>query len=60
MELRSKEHYDLLLQFEKNFSGMRLDREPRELWSRGIIYENGATNQLFDAYRKGYALGKIV
>lgn len=57
--LFTKEHYDLLNQFEKNFKHLRLDREQsKELWAIGRIYENGETNQLFLAYRLGYAFGK--
>lgn len=57
--LQSKEHYDLLAMFEKEFKTMRLDKEAKELWQRGIIYQNGEVNKLFLAYRKGYALGKV-
>ena len=56
--LWKKEHYDLMTQFEKNFPGIRLDKEPKDLWSKGIIYQNGETNNLFKAYRLGYSLGK--
>ena len=42
--------------FEKSFSGLRLDREKdKELWKRGFVYENGEANELFMAYRAGYA-----
>jgi hypothetical protein len=58
--LKTKEHYDLMAQFEREFKGMRLDKEDKELWHKGIIYQNGETNNLFDAFRRGYSLGKLV
>jgi len=60
MTLLSKEHYELMENFERNFAEMRLNKEPKELWCKGIIYENGETNKLFLAYRLGYELGKSV
>lgn len=57
--LFTKEHYDLLAQFERTFHGERLDKEPQELWSIGQIYQSGEINKLFLAYRMGYAFGKI-
>jgi hypothetical protein len=60
MTLSGKEHYDLMAQFEKQYKGMRLDREKnKEIWRSGNIYENGETNALFLAYRMGYTLGKL-
>lgn len=57
--LNTKEHYDLLEAFERDFSEERLDREKdKELWKKGILYESGNTNNLFLAYRLGYSLGK--
>lgn len=56
--LFSKEHYDLLLIFEKEFKGIRLDKEPKEMWPKGNIYQSGEVNNLFKAYRSGYAYGK--
>lgn len=57
--LGTQEHYDLMDMFEREFHGMRLDREPKGSWSSGIVYQSGETNTLFLAYRKGYALGKV-
>lgn len=56
--LKTKEHYDLLESFERDFSSERLDKEPKDLWVKGIIYQNGHVNNLFKAYRMGYSLGK--
>jgi hypothetical protein len=58
--LTSKEHYDLLALFEREFKGRRLDREDKSLWPQGIIYQDGHVNALFDAYRRGYSAGKAI
>lgn len=52
--LVTKEHYDLLTQFEREHSG-RFDKEAKEFWPRGIIYQDGRVNEQFLAYRRGYA-----
>lgn len=52
--LKSQEHYDLMAAFERTHRG-RMDKEPKESWSRGIIYQDGQVNELFLAYRNGYA-----
>ncbi len=57
--LKSQEHYDLLDAFEREYSG-RHDREPKDLWPMGRVYQDGQVNELFIAYRRGYALGKAV
>jgi len=56
--LTSKEHYDLMAQFESEFRGHRLDRERKEMWARGNVYQDGTVNNLFLAYRRGYTLHK--
>lgn len=58
MLIKSKEHYDLIAAFEKIFPHERLDKENKDIWKDGHIYENGNTNNLFLAYRMGYASGK--
>ncbi len=57
MPLFSTDHYELMAMFEREFSSFRLDREPKELWPQGNIYQSGETNNLFTAYRKGAAYG---
>lgn len=54
----TREHYDLLACFEREFSYLRLDREPKELWKERCVYACGETNALYLAYVAGYALGK--
>ncbi len=56
----TKELYDLMEQFEKWQEHLRLDKEPKELWPRNHFYQNGETNQLFLAFRRGFYLGKSV
>jgi hypothetical protein len=60
MELKSQEHYDLMVSFEREFHGCRLDREAKNFWPMGVVYCDGQVNKLFDAYRKGYALHKSI
>jgi len=59
MKLFDEEHNKLIEMFEKEYKGNRLDKENKELWSRCIIYQDANVNNLFLAYRKGYALGVI-
>lgn len=58
--LNTKEHVDLIASFERNFKYERLDREPKDMWAKGRIYQSGTVNNLFLAYRMGYAFGKFV
>lgn len=60
--LYGAEHYALLDQFERDCKPLagRLDREGKSLWPKGIIYQDGRTNDLFLAYRRGYAYCKSV
>lgn len=61
MTLGSKEHMDMMAQFEKDAStvngipNLRLTREPKDIWSSGQIYQDGFVNQLFKIYSLGYA-----
>ena len=58
--IKDKEHYDLIKQFDKEYRGNRLDKETKDLWSKGCIYQDGEINNLFLAYRKGYSLRKSI
>lgn len=58
--LLTQEHYDLMAQFDREFKGERLDKEAKSFWAQGAIYQDGQVNKLFLAYRRGYALGKVV
>lgn len=54
MKIFAQEHYDLMIQFEREHSG-RFDKEAKEFWPKGIVYQDGHINELFLAYRRGYA-----
>jgi hypothetical protein len=58
--LKSREHYELIDSFDREFRHLRTDKEEKPLWEKGYVYANGSVNELFLAYRKGYALGKSV
>lgn len=60
MALFSQAHYELIAMFDREFKGHRLDKEVKEMWPKGYVYQNSETNNLFLAYRKGYALGAAV
>lgn len=57
--LMTREYYKLMEMFEKEQPG-RLDREAKEFWPQGRIYQNGEVNALFLMFQRGYALGKFV
>jgi len=55
----NKEHSDMMAVFERTVGkGRRLDREDKAIWTRGCIYQDGAVNELFLAFRAGFALAK--
>lgn len=59
MTINSKEHYDLIVMFEKEFKGEgRLDKEAKDLWVKGNVYQDGTLNRLFLAYRRGFDYGR--
>jgi Flp pilus assembly CpaE family ATPase len=61
MQLHTREHSELMERFEREFKSLPVSRkEPKEYWSRGIIYCHGETNNTFLAYRMGYAFGRAV
>lgn len=60
LALGSKGHEDLMRQFEAVYKGRRFDREPKGLWSKGYVYADGQTNELFIAFRHGAAYGLAV
>ena len=58
MQVGTKEFYDVISGFEKEYKFLRLDKEPEKLWKKGIVYQDGETNKLYLAYRLGYSLGR--
>lgn len=59
IQLRTKEHEELMKQFE-SFKPGRIDRESKDQWNKGIIYQNGEVNELFLMFRKGVAYGLMM
>ena len=58
--IATKEHYDLMAQFERVYKGLRFDREvDKNLWKMGYVYQSPETNKLFLAFRMGYSYGKV-
>lgn len=57
MQIHTAEHIEMIKDFEKKFPG-RHDKEPKEMWHKGVIYQNGEMNTLFLAYRMGYAAAR--
>lgn len=57
MTLFAQDHYDLMVMFEKLKLG-RLDKEQKEFWAKGRIYQDGRVNDLFLAFRQGVAYGR--
>jgi hypothetical protein len=58
--LHTKEYYSVMEQFEKDNADYPLHREAKKFWERGIIYQNGEVNGLFNSYLQGYSLGKSI
>ena len=64
MKVGSKEHTDMMAQFEKDaptvngIPSLRLARETKDLWPCGQIYQDGFVNQLFKIYSLGYACAR--
>ena len=55
MTLGTKDHDELIEMFDKVFKGRRLDKEAKDMWSRGHVYQDGSVNDLFLAFRHGVA-----
>ena len=56
----TKEHYDVIEFFEtKGLPHGRNDKEPKELWLKGQIYQDGKRNNEFQMFFAGYMLGRL-
>ena len=60
MNLNSKDHYEMMEFFERQFPHFRLEHEPKEIWARGNIYQSGEANAAFIAFRAGVAYGQAI
>jgi hypothetical protein len=58
MGIGSADHYEIIEFFDRQFSHLRLDKEAKEFWSKGNVYQNGEVNNLFLAFRQGVAYGR--
>ena len=57
MSLLSAAHYEMIDFFDRHFSHLRLDKESKDQWAKGRIYQSGEVNELFLAFRRGAAYG---
>lgn len=60
VSLFSQQHYEMIEAFEKALRPGRLDKETKELWHRGNIYQDGRVNELFLAFRHGVSYGRAI
>ncbi len=60
--LKTQEHIDLVAMFEGDYkiAGSRAEKENKDMWPKGYIYKHSDTNNLFCAYRRGYAFAKSI
>lgn len=60
----TKEFHELRTQFEKDVNIMmhigRLDREEKDMYSKGYFYQDGEVNKLFKGYMMGYQSHKCI
>lgn len=59
MQIKSREHYELMDQFEKRYKE-KPKREEKSFWPKGAVYCNGETNRDFLNFREGYSFGRAV
>jgi hypothetical protein len=57
MQLHTKEHGEMIKQFEKHFPG-RHDKEHKDMWPKGVIYQNGEMNNMFKVFCVGYSVAR--
>lgn len=61
MQIHTKEHHELMEHFERVYRGEgRFDREDKAMWPRGAVYQDGAVNKLFLAFRHGYSVATCI
>lgn len=62
MQIGTTEHYEMISGFEKHMKTSpiraRFEKEEKEHWNKGRIYQCGNTNDLFRVYSAGYALAR--
>jgi len=60
MQVNSKEHDEMMKQFEKDHGYSGYEKEDRSWWNKAIFYQNGEINKLFLMYKSGYSFGRCV
>lgn len=60
MQIKTQAHADMMAMFEREFVGKRFDKEEKSIWPLGRVYQDGVTNELFLAYRRGCAYGEAL
>lgn len=63
MTLGSKDHHDAIAMFDKIVATnsqmrVRLDKKPRDMWKKGVVYQDAAANIAFAAFLQGVAWGR--
>ena len=59
MQLHTKEHQELIEQFERDYPHFDKNKEDKNLWAEfNRIYQDGKVNEIFLAYRCGYSFGR--
>ncbi len=62
MTVGSKEFYEMMSDFEsvvKTVISARLDKEEKDQWSKGRVYQHGEVNQLWKGFQLGYSNHRI-
>ena len=54
----TKRFYEILNDFEKNFGGMRFDKEEKSMWKKWIVYQDGNVNKMLKAFVAGYSFAR--
>ena len=64
MTIGSKEHQDMIAAFERHMNATqircRFDKEAKDDWRKGRVYQDGHTNDHFRVYSAGYANARCV
>lgn len=57
LRLLGREHYELIEAFERDHHG-RFDKEDKNMWPKGRVYQDGRVNELFVSFRLGYSFAR--
>lgn len=59
-QLKTLEFDNLMAGFERIYKRNRLDREDRQFWRLGVVYQHGETNAAFNFFHQGYEYAKCL